>query len=71
MNRNEFANSLFAEQKQTQSTTKEMKNIVMNMIDNNLGKLHAMTQSKWILPALMTLAILIAVLGGTGCKPHH
>jgi hypothetical protein len=29
------------------------------------------TQSKWIQPALMTLAILVAVLGVTGCKPHH
>ena len=31
----------------------------------------AVTQSEWIRPALMTVAILVAVLGVTGCKPHH
>lgn len=31
----------------------------------------AVTQSKWIRPTLMTLALVVAVLGVTGCKPHH
>ncbi len=31
----------------------------------------AMTQSNWMRPALMTLAILATVLVATGCTPHH
>jgi len=31
----------------------------------------AVTQSTWIRPALMTLALLVAVIGLTGCQPHH
>ena len=42
----------------------KMKNTVISLI-------IAVTQSKWIRPALMVLAILVAVLGVTGCKPHH
>lgn len=43
----------------------KMKNTVITVI-------IAVTQSKWIRPALMTLALLlVAVLGVTGCKPHH
>lgn len=42
----------------------KMKNTVINGI-------IAVTQSKWIHPALMTLTILVAVLGVAGCKPHH
>ena len=42
----------------------KMKNTVISVI-------IAVTQSKWIRPALMTLAILVAVLGVTGCQPHH
>ena len=30
----------------------------------------AVTQSKWIRPTLMTLALLVAILGVTGCHPH-
>jgi len=36
-----------------------------------IGAIIAVTQSKSIRPALMTLAILVAVLGVTGCQPHH
>ena len=43
----------------------------MKMKNSVLIKIIAVTQSKWIRPALMTLAILVAVLGVTGCKPHH
>ena len=42
----------------------KMKNTVINGI-------IAVTQSTWLRPALMTLAILVAVLGVSGCKPHH
>ena len=41
-----------------------MKNTVISII-------VAVTQSTWTRPALMVLAILVAVLGVTGCKPHH
>ncbi len=36
-----------------------------------LSKINTMQQWKWIGPAVMTLTILVAVLGVTGCKPHH
>ncbi len=36
-----------------------------------IGVIIAVTQSEWMRPALMTLAIVVAVLGVTGCKPHH
>ena len=36
-----------------------------------ISAIIAVTQSKWIQPALMTLAILVAVLGMAGCNPHH
>ena len=39
----------------------KMKNTVISVI-------IAVTQSKWIRPALMTLALLVAVLGVTGCN---
>jgi len=43
----------------------------MKMKNNLLNKTIAVTQSKWMRPALMTLAIVVAVLGVTGCQPHH
>ena len=42
----------------------KMKNTIISVI-------IAVTQSKWIRPALMTLAILATVLVVTGCQPHH
>ena len=36
-----------------------------------LSAIIAVTQSKWIRPSLMTLAILATVLVATGCTPHH
>ena len=35
------------------------------------AKINAMTQSKWIRPALMTLALLVTILGVTGCGHQH
>ena len=43
----------------------------MNIINTVIGAVIAVTQSKWIQPALMTLAILATVLVVTACKPHH
>ncbi len=41
-------------------------------IKNNLpNKINATLQSKWIHPALMTLALLVTVLVANGCTPHH
>ena len=35
-----------------------------------LSRINTMQQAKWIRPALMTLALLVAVLGVTGCDKH-
>ncbi len=61
------------EQSTEMTTTKPIKkkDTVMKMKNNLLSKIIAVTQSKWMRPTLMTLAILVAVLGVTGCKPHH
>ena len=65
---NEFANPSFAE---TDKTNQQTKDTVMKMKNTVLNTIIAVTQSKWLRPALMTLAIFVAVLGVTGCKPHH
>ncbi len=36
-----------------------------------IGALIPLIQSKWIQPALVTAAIVVAVLGVTGCSPSH
>lgn len=43
----------------------------MKIENNLLNKIIAMTQSKWMRPALMTLAILATVLFVTGCPSGH
>ena len=43
----------------------------MKMKDTIISVIIAGTQSTWTRPTLMVLAILVAVLGVTGCKPHH
>ena len=49
-----------------------MKDTVMKMKNNLLGKISALQQSKWLMPALMALAIVVTILGVTGCgTPHH
>ena len=40
----------------------------MKTKDTVIRRIIAVTQSKWIRPALMTLALIVAVLGVTGCK---
>jgi mannose/fructose/N-acetylgalactosamine-specific phosphotransferase system component IIC len=42
----------------------------MKMKNTVISAIIAVTQSKWIRPALMTLAILVAVLGVSGCTKH-
>lgn len=53
--------------------TKPMQqiDIMMKTNHNLLGTIFTVTQSKWMRPALLALAILVAVLGVVGCKPHH
>ena len=36
-----------------------------------LSKINAIQQSKWVRPALMTLAMIVTALGVIGCQPHH
>ena len=44
----------------------------MKMKNTVITTILAVTQSTWMRPALLTLAILVAVLGVTGCSaPHH
>ena len=43
----------------------------MKMKTTFLSGIIAVTESKWIRPSLMTLAILATVLVATGCTPHH
>jgi hypothetical protein len=43
----------------------------MKMKNNLLSNIIAVTQSKWMRPALMTLAILATVLVVTGCPSGH
>lgn len=43
----------------------------MKTKNNIIQAILTATQSKWLQPALMTLALVAAILGVTGCKPHH
>ena len=44
----------------------------MKMKNPVISKIIAVTQLKWIRPALMTLAMLATLLVVTGCPgPHH
>ena len=65
--RNEFANMSFAGTEKTNQQTKETVMKTKHMV---IGAIIAVTQSKWIRPALMTLALLVAVLGVAGCEKH-
>lgn len=42
----------------------KVKNTIVSVI-------ISVTQSKWIRPVLMMLALLVTVLGVTGCQKHH
>ncbi len=41
------------------------------MKSNLLSKINAMQQSKWMRPALMTLALLVTVFGLAACGHPH
>ena len=59
----EFANTSFAE-------ATRQKNTVMKMQSKILSRIIVVTQSKWMRPALMTLALVAVLLGVTGCPSH-
>jgi hypothetical protein len=63
----EFANTTFAATKK-QAKHNKKKDTVMKTKNTVSSVITAVTQSKWIRPAVMTLALLVAVLGGTGCN---
>ena len=65
---NELANLSFAG---TEKTNQQKKNKVMKMKSTLISVIIAVTQSKWMRPALMTLAVLATVLVVTGCPGHH
>jgi hypothetical protein len=47
---------------------------VMKMKNTVIGAIIAVTQSKWIRPALTSVALVVALLGVTGCgddSGHH
>ncbi len=60
---------MFAEIETNKNSTSRNKDTAMKMKNNLLSKINAVTQSKWMRPALMTLAIL-ATLVVTGCPSH-
>jgi hypothetical protein len=70
MARNEFANATLATTTNKSSTSRK-KDTVMKIRNDLLSKIIAVTQSKWIRPALMTLALLATVLVVTGCPAGH
>jgi hypothetical protein len=43
----------------------------MKMKNTFLNTIIAVTQSTWLRPALLTLAILVTVLGVSGCAGGH
>ncbi len=43
----------------------------MKTKDTVIRRIIAGTQSKWLRPSLLTLAIIATVLAATGCTPHH
>lgn len=61
---------LYLKQRQTNLNTYN-KDKVMKMQNTVVNGITAVTQSKWIRPALMTLALFIAVFGVAGCHTNH
>ena len=43
----------------------------MNAKQMILDSIVTVRQSNWRWPALMTLALVVTVLGVSGCQPHH
>ena len=42
----------------------------MNMKSSLLGNIRGLQQSKWMMPALKVLALVVVALSTTAC-PHH
>jgi len=54
-----------------EKTNQQKKTKVIKIKSTLISVIIAVTQSTWTRPTQMVLAILVAVLGVTGCKPHH
>ena len=63
-----FANMPLAEAK---NTSQQAKAPIMKREHYLRSKINAMHQAKWVRAALMTLALLVAVLGVTACGHPH
>ena len=63
-----FANLSFAGTKKTNQQTKDT---VMKIKNTVIRAIIAVTQSKWMRPALMTVAIVATMLVVTGCPSGH
>jgi hypothetical protein len=60
-----------SQQQQTKTEQVERKTKFMKMKNTVISIIIAVTQSKWLRPALMTLALLATVLVVTGCPAGH
>lgn len=69
-----FARSTF-EQRESKFTgsneTTKTKDTTMKTKNKAISAIIALTQSKWMRPTLITLALLATVLGLTGCPGHQ
>jgi hypothetical protein len=52
------------------SDTQQRENNFMKTTNSLINELSLMKQSKWIVPALIAMALVTALLGVTGCSPH-
>ena len=66
----EFANTTFAATGNKKSTHRK-RHKVMKMKNKVINVIITVAKSKWTRLAPMTLALLVAILGVTGCQPHH
>jgi hypothetical protein len=55
----------------TETANQQKKSKVIKMKSTLISVIIAVTQSKWMRPALLTLAILATVLVVTGCPSGH
>lgn len=64
----EFANAMFAVTTKTNSISRKKDKAMKTKV---IQAIIAVTQSQWMRAALMTLAILVGVVGVTGCSHPH
>jgi hypothetical protein len=60
-----------SQQQKNKNSKSRKKYKVMKMKNKILSKINAVTESKWIRPAMMTLAIIATVVAVTGCGHPH